>query len=113
MDKNTNDKIKNELKQNEVCLFMKGTPEVPQCGFSLAVANVLKHLSVKFESINVLENEENNVEVSKILEKNNIYYEIIGKTQKDSLYLNNEFNIKLNDLSELNSFWFRNYFKEN
>ena len=58
-------------------------------------------------------NEENNVEVCKILEKNNIYYEIIGKTQKDSLYLNNEFNIKLNDLSELNSFWFRNYFKEN
>jgi len=58
-------------------------------------------------------NEENNVEVSKILQKNNIYYEIIGKTQKDSLYLNNEFNIKLNDLSELNSFWFRNYFKEN
>jgi phosphoribosylformylglycinamidine synthase len=58
-------------------------------------------------------NEENNVEVSKILEKNNIYYEIIGKTQKDSLYLNNEFNIKLNDLSKLNSFWFRNYFKEN
>ena len=37
---------------------MKGTPEVPQCGFSLAVANVLKHLNVKFESINVLENEE-------------------------------------------------------
>ena len=58
-------------------------------------------------------NEENNVEVCKILEKNNIYYEIIGKTQKDSLYLNNEFNIKLNDLSKLNSFWFRNYFKEN
>ena len=58
-------------------------------------------------------NEENNIEVSKILEKNNIYYEIIGKTQKDSLYLNNEFNIKLNDLSKLNSFWFRNYFKEN
>ena len=58
-------------------------------------------------------NEKNNVEVIKILEKNNIYYEIIGKTQKDSLYLNNEFNIKLNDLSELNSFWFRNYFKEN
>ena len=58
-------------------------------------------------------NEKNNVEVSKILKKNNIYYEIIGKTQKDSLYLNNEFNIKLNDLSELNSFWFRNYFKEN
>ena len=37
---------------------MKGTPEIPQCGFSLAVANVLKHLNIKFESINVLENEE-------------------------------------------------------
>ena len=58
MDQNTNDKIKNELKQNEVCLFMKGTPEVPQCGFSLAVSNMLKHLEVKFKGINVLENEE-------------------------------------------------------
>ena len=58
MDKDTNDKIKNELKQNEVCLFMKGTPEVPQCGFSLAVSNMLKHLEVKFKGINVLENTE-------------------------------------------------------
>ena len=57
MDKNTNDKIKNELKQNEVCLFMKGTPEVPQCGFSMAVSNILKILDVKFVGINVLENE--------------------------------------------------------
>ena len=58
MDKNTNDKIKNELKQNEVCLFMKGTPEVPQCGFSLAVSNMLKHLEVNFKGINVLEDQE-------------------------------------------------------
>ena len=58
MDKNTNDKIKNELKQNEICLFMKGTPEVPQCGFSLAVSNMLKHLEVKFKGIDVLENAE-------------------------------------------------------
>ena len=34
---------------------MKGTPEVPQCGFSLAVSNVLKHLEVKFNGINVLD----------------------------------------------------------
>ena len=53
-----NKKIKELIENNNVFLFMKGTPEVPQCGFSLAVANVLKHLSVKFESINVLENEE-------------------------------------------------------
>ena len=37
---------------------MKGTPEVPQCGFSLAVSNVLKHLGVKFNGINVLEDPE-------------------------------------------------------
>jgi len=58
MDLNTNKKIKNELEKNEVCLFMKGTPEVPQCGFSSAVTNVLKHLDVNFKGINVLENTE-------------------------------------------------------
>ena len=56
MDQNTNKKIKDELNKNEVCLFMKGTPEVPQCGFSLAVSNILKHLEVNFKGINVLEN---------------------------------------------------------
>ena len=55
---NINDKIKGLIEKNKVCLFMKGTPEVPQCGFSLAVANMLKHLNTKFESVNVLENEE-------------------------------------------------------
>ena len=44
MNKDTNIKIKSLLDKNEVCLFMKGTPETPQCGFSLAVSNVLKHL---------------------------------------------------------------------
>ena len=51
------DDIKTILEKNNICLFMKGTPESPQCGFSMAVSNVLKHLNVKFESINVLENE--------------------------------------------------------
>ena len=55
MDKNTNKKIKDELNKNEVCLFMKGNPEVPQCGFSLAISNVLKHLKVNFKGINILE----------------------------------------------------------
>ena len=55
MDEKTKQKINDLLKKNEVCLFMKGTPEVPQCGFSLAVANVLKHLEVKFEGINILD----------------------------------------------------------
>ena len=55
MDDQTKNLIQNNIENNEVCLFMKGTPEVPQCGFSLAVANVLKHLEVNFVGINVLE----------------------------------------------------------
>ena len=58
MNEDIDAKIKNLLKKNEVCLFMKGTPEVPQCGFSLAVSNVLKHLEVKFSGINVLDDPE-------------------------------------------------------
>ena len=58
MDESIKNKITSHLKENEVCLFMKGTPEVPQCGFSLAVSNVLKHLKIGFKGINVLENPE-------------------------------------------------------
>jgi len=49
--------IKNIIDKNDVCLFMKGVPEAPQCGFSMAVSNILKHLNVNFKGINVLENE--------------------------------------------------------
>tara|TARA_B100000963_G_C22068057_1_gene426849 strand:+ start:96 stop:413 length:318 start_codon:yes stop_codon:yes gene_type:complete len=49
--------IEKLISENDVCLFMKGTPDSPQCGFSMAVSNVLKHLNVKFKGINVLENE--------------------------------------------------------
>ena len=55
MDENIKEKIKGLVSNNDVCLFVKGTPEVPQCGFSLAVSNVLKHLEVKFNGINVLD----------------------------------------------------------
>ena len=58
MNENTKEKLNNLINNNEVCLFMKGTPEVPQCGFSLAVSNVLKHLEVNFTGINVLEDTE-------------------------------------------------------
>ncbi len=58
MNENIKDKINNIVKNNDVCLFMKGTPDVPQCGFSLAVSNVLKHLKVKFNGVNVLEDPE-------------------------------------------------------
>ena len=51
------EKIKNLIDTNEVCLFMKGTPEDPQCGFSMATSNILKHLNVTFKGINVLEDD--------------------------------------------------------
>ena len=57
MDQQTNDLIKNEIENNEVCLFMKGTPDAPQCGFSMAVSNMLKILEVNFKGVNVLENQ--------------------------------------------------------
>jgi len=57
MDKQTSDLIKNEIENNEVCLFMKGTPDAPQCGFSMATSNILKVLEVNFKGVNVLENQ--------------------------------------------------------
>ena len=52
-----NKKIENLIKDNDVCLFMKGTPDAPQCGFSMAVSNMLKILEVNFQGINVLEDQ--------------------------------------------------------
>ena len=52
-----NEKIKDLINENNVCLFMKGTPDSPQCGFSMAVSNLLKHLNVNFKGINVLDDE--------------------------------------------------------
>lgn len=57
MDQQINELISNEINNNEVCLFMKGTPDAPQCGFSMATSNILKVLEVNFKGINVLENQ--------------------------------------------------------
>ncbi|WP_300543081.1 Grx4 family monothiol glutaredoxin [Maricaulis sp.] len=51
------DVIKSTIENNDVVLFMKGTPVFPQCGFSSVVARVLDHLQVDFESVNVLEDD--------------------------------------------------------
>ena len=52
------EQIKQIINNNDICLFMKGTPDAPQCGFSMTVSNVLKHLNVKFKGVNVLENQD-------------------------------------------------------
>ena len=57
MDENTKNTIQNYIDTNEICLFMKGTPDAPQCGFSMAVTNMLKLLEVNFQSVNVLEDQ--------------------------------------------------------
>jgi len=53
-DPNVADRIKRDVTDNDVVLFMKGTPVFPQCGFSAAVVQVLTHLGVKFKGIDVL-----------------------------------------------------------
>ena len=58
MDQQTKDLIYKEIENNDVCLFMKGTPDAPQCGFSMAISNILKILEVNFKGVNVLENQQ-------------------------------------------------------
>ena len=57
MDDRTKNIIQTHIDTNDVCLFMKGTPDAPQCGFSMAVTNILKILEVNFKSVNVLEDQ--------------------------------------------------------
>ncbi len=57
MEEKTKNIIQSHINENEVCLFMKGTPDAPQCGFSMAVSNMLKILEINFKGINVLEDQ--------------------------------------------------------
>ena len=57
MDEKIKNVIESHIENNDVCLFMKGTPDAPQCGFSMAVTNMLKLLEVNFGSVNVLEDQ--------------------------------------------------------
>ena len=58
MNENTKSEIESEISNSDIVLFMKGTPVFPQCGFSAATVGILNHLGVKFNSINVLEDED-------------------------------------------------------
>ncbi len=52
------ERIKTEIGEQDVVLFMKGTPVFPQCGFSAAVVQILSHMNVKFKGVNVLDDME-------------------------------------------------------
>jgi monothiol glutaredoxin len=54
MDTTTHDRIRQQVTENPVVLFMKGTPVFPQCGFSATVVQILSHVGVKFKGIDVL-----------------------------------------------------------
>ena len=54
MDTTTQDRIRQQVTETPVVLFMKGTPVFPQCGFSAAVVQILSHMGVKFKGIDVL-----------------------------------------------------------
>jgi monothiol glutaredoxin len=49
-----NARIRNEIESSAVVLFMKGTPQAPQCGFSMQVAQILNHLGAPYKAVNVL-----------------------------------------------------------
>lgn len=55
VDQNVKDRIEQDIKGNDVVLYMKGTPVFPQCGFSAAVVQVLSTVGVKFKGVNILE----------------------------------------------------------
>ena len=54
MSNSAHERIRNDITENDVVLFMKGTPVFPQCGFSAAVVEILSELGVKFKGVNVL-----------------------------------------------------------
>ena len=58
LDPYISDRIQSEINSQDVVLFMKGTPVMPQCGFSAAVVGVLSHIGVQFRGVNVLEDEQ-------------------------------------------------------
>ena len=75
--------------------------------------NIYEYLFGEDQSRYIIEVKESNKdEVSNILKKNSIFFEIIGKTQKDSLDINKDMSVKITELKDCSSFWFKNYFNE-
>jgi len=73
----------------------------------------IEYLFSEDQSRYLIEIQEKHIkEVTKILDKNSIYYELIGKTQKEYLNIDKEFTIEVAELSKLNSVWFKNYYKD-
>ena len=61
---NLEDKIKSDIKNNSIMLYMKGTKLMPMCGFSATVVNILNSYGVEYESVNILEDPEIRIKLS-------------------------------------------------
>ena len=123
MDKQTNDMIKNEIESNEVCLFMKGTPDAPQCGFSMAVTNILKILEVNFKSVDVLANQSvrEGIKVYSdwpTIPQLYVKKEFVGvcdiiremhESGELTQYFNEEINLPIEELSKTHKYWLKSY----
>ena len=100
MDDQTKNLIQNHIDSNEVCLFMKGTPDAPQCGFSMAVSNMLKILEVNKDSLK---------KVTDILNKNAVHYDELGTINEDQLFINEKTKVSIDELITSNTNWLTNY----
>ena len=86
MDDQTKNLIQNHIDNNEVCLFMKGTPDAPQCGFSMAVSNMLK-----------------------ILDKNSVHHEEFGIISKNDVIINEKTKLTIDELKSYYTNWLTKY----
>ena len=97
MDDQTKNLIQNHIDTNDVSLFMKGTPDAPQCGFSMAVSNMLKILEVNFK------------EVTKILNKNSVHHDELGVIIEKDMIINEKTKVTIDELKTYNTNWLTNY----
>ena len=83
MDQQVKEQLENSINNNDVCLFMKGSPEAPQCGFSMAVSNILKIMEVKYQSVDVLkdQNIREGIKFNKFKDLINIYQYFFSEDQ--------------------------------
>ena len=100
MDDQTKSLIQNHIDTNDVCLFMKGTPDQPQCGFSMTVSNILKMLEINKGDLK---------EVTKILDKNSVHHEEFGIITKNDMIINEKTKLTIDELKSYYTSWLTKY----
>ena len=139
MDQNTNNAIKDYLKNNGLAVqkiilgkMANAVHDISSGGFLVTLSEMcfLKKIGAKIKipqnKINLHEylfgedqsryiievKKENKDKVSNILKENSIYFDIVGKTQKENIDIGKDLSINVEDLNKLNTSWFKDYFEE-